>query len=164
MANQELQTTGNGGTLQISAFSPGRGRPAPDTAVNVRNDRGELVFSGITDSSGFLPPFVLPAPPAELSLEPTALKQGDPFSSYDLTAVSALGERTDITGVQIYSGNFLGGRRYRLRDGSPEKRRGGFCLETEAFPDSANRREFTDIVMEPGRTYRSRTLYAFVTG
>lgn len=104
MANQELQTTGNGGTLQISAFSPGRGRPAPDTAVNVRNDRGELVFAGITDSSGFLPPFVLPAPPAELSLEPTALKQGDPFSSYDLTAVSALGERTDITGVQIYSG------------------------------------------------------------
>ena len=71
---------------------------------------------------------------------------------------------TDRPGVQIYSGNFLGGRRYRMRDGSPEKRRGGFCLETEAFPDSANRREFTDIVLEPGRTYRSRTLYAFVTG
>jgi aldose 1-epimerase len=56
--------------------------------------------------------------------------------------------RTTEPGVQLYTGNFLS---------APFGNRGGFCLETQHFPDSPNRPEFPSTVLRPGETFRSRT-------
>ncbi len=37
----------------------------------------------------------------------------------------------------------------------------GVCLETQIFPDSPNRPEFTNAVLKPGQTYAHHTRYAF---
>jgi len=37
----------------------------------------------------------------------------------------------------------------------------GLCLEAQRFPDSPNRRHFTDATLRPGETYRHVTTYAF---
>lgn len=38
---------------------------------------------------------------------------------------------------------------------------GGFCLETQHFPDSPNRPAFPSTVLRPGETYRHTTVYRF---
>ena len=63
-------------------------------------------------------------------------------------------------GLQFYSGNFLdgtlvgsGGKVYRQAD--------GFCLETQHFPDAPNHPNFPSIVLRPGETFESTTIYRF---
>jgi aldose 1-epimerase len=67
---------------------------------------------------------------------------------------------TTEPGLQFYSGNFLDGSR-RGRGGAPLGHRGGLCLETQHFPDSPNRPEFPSVLLRPGETFRSSTLYRF---
>jgi aldose 1-epimerase len=61
--------------------------------------------------------------------------------------------------VQLYTGNFLnnltgkGGRTYL--------RRHGFCLETQHYPDSPNKPNFPSVVLKPGATFKSTTMYRF---
>lgn len=70
---------------------------------------------------------------------------------------------TTEPGVQCYAGNFLDGR-FTGKSGRAYGRRSGFCLETQHFPDSANQPAFPSIVLRPGETRRSTTLYRFATG
>ncbi|RYG47907.1 galactose mutarotase [bacterium] len=67
---------------------------------------------------------------------------------------------TTEPGVQLYTGNFLdnsqvgkSGRRYNYR--------GAFCLETQAFPDSPNKKSFPTGILRPGQSWRSMTEYRF---
>lgn len=69
---------------------------------------------------------------------------------------------TTQPGVQLYTGNYVdedaapcgkGGARY--------PRHGGFCLETQHFPDSPNHPEFPSTLLRPGEEYRERTQYRF---
>jgi aldose 1-epimerase len=62
--------------------------------------------------------------------------------------------------VQLYSGNFLDGV-MRGKDGRVYAARGGFCLETQHYPDSPNQPQFPPTVLRPGEEYRSRTVFAF---
>jgi aldose 1-epimerase len=68
--------------------------------------------------------------------------------------------RTTEPGIQFYTGNFLDGS-ITGKGGRAYGHRGGFCLETQHFPDSPNRPEFPSVILEPGQTYRSRTVYWF---
>jgi aldose 1-epimerase len=70
---------------------------------------------------------------------------------------------TTEPGIQFYSGNFLDDR-IAGKDGPIYRHRGGFCLETQHFPDSPNRPEFPSTVIEPGVKYRSTTIYRFSNG
>ena len=63
-------------------------------------------------------------------------------------------------GVQFYSGNFLDGT-VTGKDGLTYAHRGGLCLETQHFPDSPNQPRFPSVILRPGTTYRSRTVFAF---
>ena len=47
------------------------------------------------------------------------------------------------------------------KSGRPYPRRGGFCLETQHFPDSPNQPGFPSVILRPGQTYRSTTVYRF---
>jgi aldose 1-epimerase len=67
---------------------------------------------------------------------------------------------TTEPGVQFYTGNFLDGT-LAGKGGRVYGRRAGFCLETQHYPDSPNRRDFPSPVLRPGQIYRSRTVFAF---
>lgn len=67
---------------------------------------------------------------------------------------------TTEPGVQFYSGNFLDGTLTGI-GGAVYKKRYGFCLETEHFPDSPNQPDFPSVVLRPGETYHTQTIYKF---
>ena len=67
---------------------------------------------------------------------------------------------TDQPGIQFYSGNFLDGT-ITGKGGKIYGQYTGFCLETQHFPDSPNKPEFPSVVLKPGKTYKSTTVYAF---
>lgn len=67
---------------------------------------------------------------------------------------------TTQPGVQFYAGNTLdgcpagkGGARYANRC--------GFCLETQAYPDSPHHPDFPSAVLRAGEEYRQTTVYRF---
>ena len=67
---------------------------------------------------------------------------------------------TTEPGVQFYVGNFLDGR-LTGKSGRPYEYRGGFCLETQHFPDSPNQPGFPSTILRPGETLRSQTVFRF---
>ena len=62
--------------------------------------------------------------------------------------------------VQLYSGNFLDGTLVG-KQGHAYKKRDGFCLETQHFPDSPNHPDFPSTILRPGTTFRSQTVFKF---
>ena len=67
---------------------------------------------------------------------------------------------TDRPGIQFYMANCL--RNKPCRSGNYVKF-GGFCLETQNWPDAVNRPEFPSPVITPEKPYSSRTVWAFDT-
>jgi len=67
---------------------------------------------------------------------------------------------TDQPGVQFYCGNFLNGT-LKGHGGKPYIYRSGLCLETGHYPDSPNHPDFPTTVLNPGETFKSRTVYRF---
>lgn len=67
---------------------------------------------------------------------------------------------TTEPGVQLYTGNLLDGTCVG-KSGRAYARHGGFCLETQHFPDSPNRPGFPDTILRPGAKYTSKTIYRF---
>ncbi|MDX9725298.1 MAG: aldose epimerase family protein [Bacteroidales bacterium] len=67
---------------------------------------------------------------------------------------------TDQPGLQLYVGNFLDGSQ-KGHGGVVYNFRTGFCLESGHFPDSPNHPEFPSTVLNPGETYKTRTIYRF---
>lgn len=67
---------------------------------------------------------------------------------------------TTEPGVQFYTGNFLDGS-LTGKGGKVYRRRYGFCLETQHFPDSPNRPEFPSVVLKAGGVHRSKTVWKF---
>ena len=65
---------------------------------------------------------------------------------------------TTQIGIQFYTGNFLG-------DGTPGKggipapRRGGFCLETQYFPNAPAHPSFPQPILQKGRIWTAETVY-----
>jgi aldose 1-epimerase len=67
---------------------------------------------------------------------------------------------TTEPGLQFYTGNSLDGT-LPGKSGRSYEKYGGFCLETQHFPDSPNHSEFPSTLLRPGRTYKSTTIYTF---
>ncbi|WDQ18951.1 aldose epimerase family protein [Rhodopirellula sp. P2] len=70
--------------------------------------------------------------------------------------------RTTEPGIQFYCGNFLDGR-LEGKSGKPYVHRGGFCLETQHFPDSPNQPTFPSAILKPGEKYDTTTVFRFST-
>jgi aldose 1-epimerase len=69
---------------------------------------------------------------------------------------------TTEPGLQFYSGNFLDGT-IKGKGGKVYPLHSGFCLETQHYPDSPNKTGFPSTILEPGRTYETKTIYKFST-
>ncbi|KLU03856.1 L-arabinose-specific 1-epimerase (mutarotase) [Rhodopirellula islandica] len=70
--------------------------------------------------------------------------------------------RTTEPGIQFYCGNFLDGR-LEGKSGKSYVHRGGFCLETQHFPDSPNQPTFPSAILKPGEKYDTTTVFRFST-
>jgi aldose 1-epimerase len=66
---------------------------------------------------------------------------------------------TTQPGVQFYTGNFLDG--VIGKAGSVYGKHAGFCLETQRFPDSPNKREFPSAIFGPERDYHEKAVFSF---
>ena len=80
--------------------------------------------------------------------------------AHEPTTGRTLTVRTTEPGVQLYTGNFLHGN-VAGKGGVPIVHRGGFCLETQHFPNSPNELRFPTTTLKPGETRRSRTILTF---
>lgn len=69
---------------------------------------------------------------------------------------------TTEPGVQFYTANFLDGT-LKGKGGCMYVRRGGFCLETQHYPDSPNQPQFPNTILHPGTPFKSQTIYKFLT-
>jgi aldose 1-epimerase len=67
---------------------------------------------------------------------------------------------TTEPGMQFYAGNFLDGKLVG-KGGQSYRRRSGFCLETQHFPDTPNQPSFPTTLLNPGQEYKSRTVFTF---
>ncbi len=67
--------------------------------------------------------------------------------------------RTTEPGVQLYTGNHLNG--VNGKGGHVYAKRHGFCLETQHYPDSPNKPGFPNVILRPGESFQSTTIYQF---
>jgi aldose 1-epimerase len=67
---------------------------------------------------------------------------------------------TTQPGVQFYTGNFLDGNLKGI-NGKMYGKHYAFCLETQHYPDSINQPKFPSVVLNPGATFTSTTVYKF---
>ncbi|WP_233507289.1 aldose epimerase family protein [Adhaeribacter pallidiroseus] len=83
-------------------------------------------------------------------------------------AARVTGDKSNITmdvlttepGLQFYSGNFMQSKN-TFKGGAKDDFRTAFCLETQHFPDAPNQPNFPSIMLEPGKTYRTSSVYRF---
>lgn len=78
----------------------------------------------------------------------------DVATLYDPASGRRLSVATDRAGLQLYTANALPGA----------GRRSAVCLETQDWPDAANRPHFPSTRLDPGGTYRAETLLRFSRG
>jgi aldose 1-epimerase len=81
-------------------------------------------------------------------------------TAYDSLSGRELQVLTTEPGIQFYSGNFLDGS-ITGKNNIQYNFRTGFCLETQHYPDSPNKPEFPSVVLNPGETYSTQTVYKF---
>jgi aldose 1-epimerase len=81
---------------------------------------------------------------------------------YEPTTGRELEVWTTEPGVQFYTGNFLDAAIIG-KSGKPYPPRSGFCLETQHYPDSPNKPNFPTTTLRKGATYRSTTIYRFLS-
>lgn len=67
---------------------------------------------------------------------------------------------TDLPGVQFYAGNCI--TPTVGKEGVRYDKRHGLCLETQYYPDTANKPEFPSAVFGPERRYDTVTVYKFL--
>lgn len=67
--------------------------------------------------------------------------------------------QTTQVGMQLYTGNFIGG--IIGKDGAVYEKHSGFALEPQAFPCSPNYPQFPSVVLRPGEVYRQSIRYEF---
>jgi aldose 1-epimerase len=80
--------------------------------------------------------------------------------AYERRSGRSLEVYTTQPGLQFYSGNLLD-HRIAAKAGQIYSYRGGFCLETQHFPNSPNQPDFPSVVLEPGSQYEHTTIYKF---
>lgn len=68
---------------------------------------------------------------------------------------------TNRPGMQFYTGNFLQGEKGG-KEGMVYEKHGGFCFETQAYPDAPNKPDFPTTVVRASEEFASTTVYKFI--
>lgn len=67
---------------------------------------------------------------------------------------------SDQPGLQFYTGNTM--KETAGKGGAVYKKRGGFCVEPQFYPNSINIKNFKSPVFDKGEEYKTTTIYQFV--
>lgn len=153
MLNADKYTPVRKGMLPTGQLVPVQGTPMDflkSTAIGARIDKDD---EQLKLGKGYDHNYVLKKNDKGLTL---AARVYEPNSGREMEVL------TSEPGIQLYSGNWLKGARPG-KGGTIYKRHWGFCLETQHFPDSPNQLDFPSTILRPGETYRTTTVYRFLT-
>lgn len=141
--------------IPTGVIAPVTGTPFDFTMPKAMGeDIGQLPASG-DDPGGYDLNYVVDGDPGAMRL---AAIVHEPGSGRVMTI------HADQPGIQFYTGNFLSD--VPGKDGAIYPRHGGFCLETQKFPDSINkegRPGWPSVILRPGQTYRHVMEHRFST-
>ena len=141
----------NPGLIPTGELAPVAGTPLDFTSPHAIGRRIDANDEQLRLAGGYDHNFVLDSTDGSLALAATA---HEPVSGRILEVL------TTEPGLQFYTGNFLTGK-LTGKSGAPYLHRGGFCLETQHFPDSVNQPSFPGTILRPGQFYRTTTVYRF---
>lgn len=141
----------NAGMIPTGQIVPVAGTPFDFTQAHPIGERIGAADEQLRLAGGYDHNFVLDSSDGSLASAATVY---DPISGRVLEVL------TTEPGLQLYSGNFLDGK-VKGKSGRAYGPRGAFCLESQHAPDSINQPGFPSIVLRPGQTYRSTTIYRF---
>jgi len=144
--NADKYTVFGEGLIPTGEIAPVKGTPLDFTKPEKIGARIAQVGSGYDHN------FVID-PPAADGLRLCA-------KVYEPTSGRAMDVYTTEPGMQLYTGNFLDGSLVG-KQGKAYKRHGGFCLETQHYPDSPNKADFPPVVLRPGQKYYTQTVHKF---
>jgi aldose 1-epimerase len=140
------------GLIPTGELKAVKGTPFDFTGPHKIGERINAKDQQIEYGKGYDHTWVLNGKPGELALAATVTE-------------SSTGRKMEVwttePGVQFYTGNFLNGK--TGKGDKPYEYRTGFCLETQHFPDSPNKSQFPSVVLRPGETYKTTTVYKFMT-
>ena len=139
-------------SIPFGNLAPVAGTPFDFRAFHALGERIGAANVQLKNGQGYDHNFVLNGTPGTLRRAATV---------YEPTSGRELRVYTTEPGLQLYSGNFLGGIPGKYGRAYP--RRSGFCLEAQDFPDSPNHANFPSATLRPGQTYRQTTIYRFST-
>jgi aldose 1-epimerase len=137
--------------LPNGEIAPVAGTPFDFTTPRRIGDRIDGPHPQLRQGGGYDLNFVLDSSDGSLALAATVR---DPASGRVLEVL------TTEPGLQFYTGNFFSKPRPG-KSGVPYAPRTGFALETEHFPDAVNQPRFPGVILRPGGTFRSTTIYRF---
>lgn len=69
--------------------------------------------------------------------------------------------RTTCPVIHLYTANYMKVNRYMGKDGASYGNNGGFCFETQGFPDAVNHPEFPSVVLKKDEKFYSVTEFDF---
>jgi len=153
MINAERFTPVDKNLIPTGELRPVKGTPLDFTKSTKMGARIDDSYEQIQLGHGYDHNFVLNSKPEQNGLKLAARVQ-EPSTGRILEVW------TTQPGVQFYTGNFLDGS-VKGKEGHVYKRRYGFCLETQHFPDSPNHPEFPTTILKPGETFHQKTVFKF---
>ena len=153
MINADRFTPVDKNLIPIGELRAVKGTPLDFTKSTKIGARVDDSYDQIQLGHGYDHNFVLNSKPEQNGLV-LAARVNEPASGRILEVW------TTQPGVQFYSGNFLDGS-VTGKNGHVYKRRYGFCLETQHFPDSPNHPNFPNTILKPGETFHQKTVFKF---
>ena len=151
MINADRYTPVDSTLIPTGELAPVAGTPFDFRTPTAIGARIEQPDPQLKNGGGYDHNFVLNRGDEGLSL---AARVVEPTSGRVLTVA------TTQPGVQFYTGNFLDGT-ITGKGGLVYRRRYGFCLETQHFPDSPNHPNFPSTILRPGGVYQTQTTFTF---
>lgn len=130
---------------------PVKGTPFDFTTAHTIGERIEDDFEQLHIGKGYDHTMVLDKKEGELAL---AVECSSPKTGIQMNVL------TTEPGVQIYTGNWMTGN-FEGKHGHRYPARAAVCFETQHFPDSINKPEYPSIILRPGETFKSKTIFAF---
>lgn len=153
MLNADAYTPTDAGAIPTGEIAPVKGTPFDFTVAkpigrDINNGHEQIKFG-----MGFDHNFVIKRAAGDQSLQLAA-------RVVEAKSGRVMEVLTTEPGIQFYCGNFLDGR-LKGKAAKPYVQRGGFCLETQHYPDSPNQPKFPSTILEPGKKYETSTIYKF---
>ncbi|MBC7565599.1 MAG: galactose mutarotase [Pedobacter sp.] len=148
-ADQYLEA--GGGNIPTGRLINLKGSPLD---FSVAHEIGERIMENhlsLTQGKGYDLTYALRSQSGKLKL---AARAYEPISGRVLQAY------TTEPGLVFYTANHFNSTLIG-RGNKPSVKYGGFCLETQHYPDAPNQPKFSTTVLNPGQTYKSETIFKF---